>query len=206
VKGSLVASFLGVDLLLALTPGADWAYVIAAGVRERVVVPAVAGVVSGYAVHTGLVVAGLAVLVAASPGILTALTAVGAAYLVWLGASVLAHPEQSGSAAARPPVSPARVALRGAATSGLNPKGLLLYLALLPQFIDRTGHWPVAAQAAVLGTAHMAMCSVIYLGVGLLARSVLAARPPAALLITRISGVAMIVLGGLLVLERVLAG
>ncbi|MFF7982089.1 LysE family translocator [Streptomyces sp. NPDC007901] len=67
------------------TPGADWAYVIAAGVRGRSVVRAVAGLMAGYAPHTAPTVAGLAVLLANSPALLTVLTVAGAGYLVWLG-------------------------------------------------------------------------------------------------------------------------
>ncbi|MFE9366537.1 hypothetical protein ACFYNN_27885 [Streptomyces sp. NPDC006978] len=63
--------------------------------------------------------------------------------------------------------------LRGAGVSGLNPKALLL-------------------------TA----CAVVYLAVGLLARTVLGTRPGAARAVTRISGVMMIAIGGLLLLER----
>ena len=42
-----VAAFLVVDVLLVLTPGADWAYAITAGLADRPVLPAVAGLVTG---------------------------------------------------------------------------------------------------------------------------------------------------------------
>lgn len=45
-----LAAFLAMDLLLVFTPGADWAFAITAGLRDRSVVPAVAGLVAGYAV------------------------------------------------------------------------------------------------------------------------------------------------------------
>jgi threonine/homoserine/homoserine lactone efflux protein len=96
------------------------------------------------------------------------------------------------------------VAARGAATSGLNPKGLLLFVAILPQFVDRHGGLPVAVQIGVLGAIHMGNCGVAYLGVGTLARNLLTKRPGAAHTITRAAGAAMIVLGTLLVLERAL--
>ena len=50
-SGTLL-SFLALDLLLVCVPGADWAYVIANGVRGRSVGRAVAGLVAGYALHT----------------------------------------------------------------------------------------------------------------------------------------------------------
>ncbi|WP_367322428.1 LysE family translocator [Streptomyces sp. HUAS ZL42] len=200
-SGTLI-SFLAVDLLLVCVPGADWAYVIAAGLRGRSVGAAVAGLVAGYALHTVLAVAGLAVLVAGSPGLLTALTVAGAGYLVWLGWGVLRRPgaPQAGEAVAS---GGARVFLRGATISGLNPKGLLLYLSVLPQFLSVAGaHLPVAAQTAAMGLLHMVCCAAVYLAVGVGARAVLHARPVAARAVTRTSGAAMLGIGAVLLVER----
>jgi threonine/homoserine/homoserine lactone efflux protein len=96
------------------------------------------------------------------------------------------------------------VAARGAATSGLNPKGLLLFVAVLPQFVERHGGLPISAQIGVLGAIHMAGCAIAYLGVGTLAISLLAKRPSAAHIMTRAAGAAMVVLGALLLFERAL--
>ncbi|QIJ63259.1 LysE family translocator [Streptomyces sp. JB150] len=197
-------SFLALDLLLVCVPGADWAYVISAGLRDRSPVPAVAGLVTGYALHTVLAAAGLAVLVAGSPALLTALTVAGAAYLVWLGWGVLRRPAVPGAAdPAGPPTGRRRTFLRGATISGLNPKGLLLYLSLLPQFLTLEGHHlPVPVQTTALGLLHMACCAAVYLTVGLLARAVLGARPAAARAVTRTSGAAMLGIGAFLLLQR----
>lgn len=199
-----LAAFLAVDLLLVCTPGADWAHAITAGLRNRSVLPAVAGLVAGYAGYTVLAVAGLAVLVASSASLLTALTALGACYLMWLGWKVLARPDNP--CAATDPIAASRrqAALKGAGVSGLNPKALLLYFALFPQFIHPGTGWPVAAQTAVLGTLHMANCAVVYLTVGVLARMVLKARPAASRAVTRLSGAMMIVIGGVLLAERLI--
>ncbi|MEU9412471.1 LysE family translocator [Streptomyces sp. NPDC048281] len=197
----LLLSFLAVDLLLVCVPGADWAYVIAAGVRDRSVPRAVAGLITGYALHTALAVAGLSLLVARSPGLLTALTVAGAGYLLWLGWGVLrrpAVPQEAEEEAAGP-----QGFWRGSAISGLNPKALLLYLSVLPQFLVTTGaHLPVAAQTAVLGALHMAACAAVYLAVGTLSRALLTARPRAARAVTRTSGAAMLGIGALLLGER----
>jgi threonine/homoserine/homoserine lactone efflux protein len=96
------------------------------------------------------------------------------------------------------------VAARGAATSSLNPKGLLLFVAVLPQFVDRRVGLPVAVQIGVLGAIHMGNCAIGYLGVGTLARNVLTSRPTAAHAVTRAAGAAMIVLGTSLLLDRAL--
>ncbi|MEU3890411.1 LysE family translocator [Streptomyces sp. NPDC029041] len=203
-----LAAFLAVDLLLVFTPGADWAYAITAGLRDRSVVPAVAGLVAGYAGYTLLAVAGLVVIVASSATLLTGLTVAGACYLVWLGWGVLRQPAALTAPAAAVDAegtSRARVLLRGIGISGLNPKALLLYFSLFPQFIDPAGAWPVAGQTGLLGSLHMTACAVVYLTVGVLARTVLRTRPSAARAVTRASGAMMIAIGGLLLVER-LAG
>ncbi|MFI6037423.1 LysE family translocator [Streptomyces sp. NPDC051315] len=204
-SGTLI-SFLVVDLLLVCVPGADWAYVIAAGLRGRSVGAAVGGLVSGYALHTALAAAGLAVLVAGSPALLTALTVAGAAYLVWLGWGVLRRPAvpEAGEAVEEGRV---RVFLRGATISGLNPKGLLLYLSVLPQFlVTRDARLPVPAQTAALGLLHMACCAAVYLTVGVAARALLGARPAAARAVTRTSGAAMLGIGAFLLVQRLALG
>ena len=82
--GSVLA-FWSVAFLLIAVPGADWAFTISAGLRGRSVLPAVGGLVTGYAAVTIVVAAGVGALVASSPGLLAGLTLVGGAYLVWHG-------------------------------------------------------------------------------------------------------------------------
>ncbi|MFG2886889.1 LysE family translocator [Streptomyces sp. NPDC048297] len=262
MDSGLLFSFLAVDLLLVCVPGADWAYVITTTLRGHSIPRAVAGLVSGYALHTALATAGLAILVAGSPKLLTALTVAGAGYLLWLGWGVLRRPgvpgvgagadaagapeetpdgaltapgavlaapgaalaapgaanEISGAALATPGAAhkasdlgaaheasgaDARLFLRGATISGLNPKGLLLYLSVLPQFLTLHGtHLPVPAQTAALGLLHMACCAAVYLTVGTLSRALLSARPAAARAVTRTSGAAMLGVGAVLLVER----
>ncbi|MFF5548733.1 LysE family translocator [Streptomyces olivaceoviridis] len=201
MDSGLLFSFLVVDLLLVCVPGADWAYVIATALRGGSVMRAVAGLVCGYALHTALATAGLAVLVAGSPRLLTALTVAGAGYLLWLGWGVLRHPAVPDTDTTATPDG--RLFSRGATISGLNPKGLLLYLSVLPQFLTLRGaHLPVPAQTAALGLLHMACCAAVYLTVGTLARTLLRARPTAARAVTRTSGAAMLGIGALLLVER----
>ncbi|GAA5229186.1 LysE family translocator [Paeniglutamicibacter antarcticus] len=91
---------------------------------------------------------------------------------------------------------------RGLGTSGTNPKALLLYLALIPQFIHAEASFSVPVQTAILGTSHMVLSIFIYTGVALGARALLRQRPTAARFITLASGVIMIGLGLLLVIEQ----
>ena len=76
-----LAAFWAVSFLLVLVPGPDWAYAIASGLRDRSVLPAVAGLLAGYAALTAVVAAGLAAVIARSPLVLTGLTTFGAVYL-----------------------------------------------------------------------------------------------------------------------------
>ncbi|MCE3554363.1 LysE family transporter [Pseudonocardia sp. RS11V-5] len=126
--------------------------------------------------------------------------------MVWLGfttvlrpATPYAHATASGATE-----SWGRQAVRGFGTSGLNPKVLLLFLALLPQFTDPTTGWPVAAQILLLGLVHLTSCAVVYTGVGTGARAVLRARPAAARIVSRVSGAVMITLGVALTVEQLI--
>jgi threonine/homoserine/homoserine lactone efflux protein len=199
-----VAAFWAVSLLLVLVPGADWAYAIAAGLRDQSVLPAVAGLLAGYAGLTAVVAAGVAALIARSPLVLAAATTLGAVYLLWLGITTLALPPAPVAALDQGSQPWARRAAKGAGVSGLNPKALLLFLALLPQFITRGAAWPLAAQIALLGLVHTANCAVVYTSVGTTARRVLRTRPAAARAVTRCSGAAMIAIAVLLLAERLL--
>ncbi|WP_378738551.1 LysE family translocator [Nocardia brasiliensis] len=198
-----IAAFWTVSILLILVPGADWAYAIAAGLRERSVLPAVGGLLLGYVALTAVVAAGVAAVVDRNPVVLTALTVFGGLYLMWLGGTTLAAPSAPATLPEETNPSPwGASVLRGIGISGLNPKAILLFLALLPQFTDRTGSWPLAAQIGTLGLIHTASCAAIYLCVGVLARTVLRARPTAARIVTRASGIAMLIIGALLLVER----
>ena len=204
-----VFAFWAVCLLLIVVPGADWAFVISTGLRGRSVVPAVGGLVLGYAVLTAVVAAGVGTLVARQPVLLTALTVAGGGYLTWRGAVTLARPAPALSPAPAPggaataPAGPTLV--RGLGVSGLNPKGLLLFLALLPQFADRHGSWPLPGQLALLGVVFTLTCGAFYLGLGSVVRAVLLPRPWTARAVARLSGAAMIVIGAVLLAERFLA-
>jgi threonine/homoserine/homoserine lactone efflux protein len=131
---------------------------------------------------------------------------------------VLAPAETPSAATERAPAgTPPRASARAAATtkratlvkgvgvSGLNPKGLLLFLALLPQFTSPRWSWPLALQLGFLGLIFMLSCGSFYLCVGTFARKALHTRPTVARVITRLSGAAMIVIGTLLLVERLVA-
>ncbi|HRN62169.1 MAG TPA: LysE family translocator [Gammaproteobacteria bacterium] len=195
-------AFWAVSILFVITPGVDWAYSIAAGMRERAVPPAVGGLLLGHLVATLVVAAGVGALVAGSPVAMTVLTFVGSAYLLWLGVGLLRRPPVPGVAEEQGAASGWSWLVRGACVSGLNPKVFLLFLALLPQFVDPAGTWPVPAQLVALGLVHVLSCAVVYLLVGYGSGALLRTRPQAARIVGRVSGAAMIVIAVILVAGR----
>jgi len=217
MAASSIAAFWVVSSLLIMVPGADWAYTIGAGLRGHSVIPAVGGIVLGYAAMTIVVAAGVGALVARSSAMLDALTIVGGLYLMWHGAATLARPSAPGATRSAPAgngapareSTPARTSqatlLRGIGVSALNPKGLLLFLALLPQFTSPHGRWPLAVQLGVLGVVFVLSCGTFYLCLGSVARKTLHARPAAARVVTRFSGAAMFIIGALLLADRLIA-
>lgn len=197
-----LAAFWAVSFLFVITPGVDWAYAISAGLHGRRVIPAVAGMVSGHLAATLIVVAGVGGIVARMPVIMTLLTLVGAVYLLWLGANLLAAPAAPIRGTEGDAGSSFKWYVKGFSVSGLNPKVFLLFLALLPQFSDPHSAWSVPMQLIFLGIIHMLSCGAVYLVVGFCAKALLGARPNAASVINRLSGVVMMVIAITLIAER----
>ena len=189
---SLLSAFWAVSLLFVITPGADWAYAISAGMRGRWVMPAVAGMLSGHLLATLVVAAGVGSLLAGHPLAMTLLTLAGCAYLLWLGGNLLLSPAAPEAAQASVGEAGSRWAFKGFCVSGLNPKVFLLFLALLPQFTDPHSSWPVPLQILLLGLVHLCSSLVIYSLVGYGAKAVLSSRPGAARWVGRVSGMAMV--------------
>ncbi|MFC8525398.1 LysE family translocator [Pseudarthrobacter sp. NPDC057230] len=205
----LFLAFLVVAAALACTPGVDWAYTIAAGLRQRSFVPAVAGLCGGYVLHTVLLVAGLAAVLAGMPGVLGWITLAGAGYLLWLGVGTLRSwrgasfsADAPGAAGTQAAGTQLRTFLQGMGTSGINPKGLLFYVALIPQFVSSEASLPVPVQSGLLGMTFVALAGLVYTVVALLSRSLLQSRPGAARAVTLASGIIMVALGAVLLGEQ----
>jgi len=203
---SIIIAFWGVALLFIITPGADWAYIISAGVSGRFLTPAIAGLIGGHFIAAIVVAAGVGALVASTPAALSALIIAGAAYLLWLGIGILRHPSVPQASHNRATHSWGQWVLKGLFTSGLNSKVFLLFLALLPQFTDPHARWPVPVQMIVLGLVHLVTCSIIYTILGNCSRAALQTRPHAARLVSQISGGLMIVIAILLLAEQFYTG
>ena len=91
---------------------------------------------------------------------------------------------------------------KGLLTSGTNPKALLLYVALIPQFLDSAQPMPMTVQTAILGLGHFVVSIAVYFSVAKAARVLLRSRPVAARMVTFGSGIIMIGLALGLIYEQ----
>jgi threonine/homoserine/homoserine lactone efflux protein len=208
MAASAVLAFWGVALLLIAVPGPDWAFILSIAVRGHALPVAIAGLVVGYTAMTLVVAGGVGALVAGTPAALTGLTAVGGLYLIWLGLRTLSKPAAQIThplaTVAIAPRAASAILAQGIGVSGLNPKGLLVFIALLPQFTDTHWAWPLAAQMTLLGLVFTLTCAAFYSGIGLFARTVLQGHPGAARIVSRVSGVGMLLVGVSLLIEQFL--
>lgn len=135
------AAALGVAMIafgMVVTPGPNMMYLVSRSITQgrRAGFVSLAGVVTGFTVYLFLTSIGLAVLFVTVPALFIAVKLAGAAYLLWLaigmlrGRRSLFHPAEDDRHSNR------RLFAMGFATCMLNPKIALLYVALLPQFLD----------------------------------------------------------------------
>jgi threonine/homoserine/homoserine lactone efflux protein len=157
-----LVEFLLTVYVLILIPGPSVLFVVSRGVAlgRRAALATVAGNASGFALQLTLVAIGVGSLVARSDAVFTALKLAGAAYLVFLGVKNIRERKTLAAlfAPATPPApkSLGRIVREGFLVGATNPKGVIIFTAVLPQFIDRSqGH--VTAQLAVLGAICIAI-------------------------------------------------
>ena len=188
---------------LCLTPGIDTVYILTrtmAGGRREGLASAL-GINTGLVVHTILVAAGLSLVLAASPVAFGAVKVAGAAYLAVMGVrsilsggSSFSVGEKDGEAA---PGSARRTYAQGVLTNVLNPKIILFFLALLPQFVATpNGYGPVPFLA--LGLTYVVLSTLWTVVIVLIASpfSKLLTRSPRAGRVTSVvSGLVYIALG-----------
>ena len=209
-----LARFLPVALAIMLAPGPDFAIVT----RQTLVhgrhhgLFTSFGVSAGLLVHTAAAVLGLSAVLAASATLFTALKLAGAAYLVSMGVRAIwkarkpgAEVGMQGEPAPVESIEPLAVAFRqGALTNVLNPKVAIMFLSLLPQFVDPGSSVPLALQTSalaalfiVLNQLYFALYTGILSNVGDVMR-----RDSVKRWLDRISGVVFIALGLRVAVER----
>jgi threonine/homoserine/homoserine lactone efflux protein len=155
--------FLLTVYVLILIPGPSVLFVVSRGVSlgRRAALATVAGNAGGFAVQLALVSIGVGSIVARSDAVFTALKLVGAAYLAFLGVRNIRDRKKLARMFSPANADPKRlrtIAREGFFVGATNPKGVIIFTAVLPQFIDRAqGH--VTIQLLLLG----AICIVIAL-------------------------------------------
>jgi threonine/homoserine/homoserine lactone efflux protein len=155
-------------LPLVAIPGPDMLLCIAQGLSRGSsgVWRAVNGITLGYLAHAVLAAVGLAALLTASPTLFETVRWIGIAYLLWIAVGMLRAALFPTGRLTLPEARPLSL-WRGFLTSFLNPKGLFVYLSIVPQFIDPAGN--AAVQAFALSVTNAALCYVVYATVGLVA-------------------------------------
>jgi homoserine/homoserine lactone efflux protein len=119
----------GPNGLLALTHGAIYG--------SRKTIATILGGSLGFATVIGLSMFGIGALLAASAQLLIVMKFVGGAYLIWLGIQVWRSPSLGESkATVSTNVSSFSLFRQGALAALTNPKGILFFVAFLPQFIE----------------------------------------------------------------------
>ncbi|MDA0632049.1 LysE family translocator [Nonomuraea sp. MCN248] len=174
IEQSAVLGVVAIALGMVLSPGPNMMYLVSRSISQgrRAGIISLAGVAAGFLVYLVGANLGLAVLFAAVPELLTAIRIAGALYLLWLawktvkpgGASVFAVQDV-------PADSPRRLFAMGLMTNLLNPKIAILYVSVIPQFVD-LGRGDVLLQGILLGGCQIAVAVSVNLAIVLAAGAV----------------------------------
>ena len=163
ITAAALLGMAGVALGLVLTPGPNMIYLVSRSVTQgrRPGFVSLLGVAAGFLVYLAAATAGLATLFVAVPAAYTALKLAGAGYLLYLAWQALRPGATSVFAVRELPADPARrLFLMGLLTNLLNPKIAVLYVSLLPQFVD-PARGSVAGQSLLLGLTQIAVALTV---------------------------------------------
>lgn len=180
-SSSLIA-FALICLGMVLTPGPNMIYLVSRSICQGPAAGLVSlgGVALGFVFYMLMSALGITVLVMAVPFAYDALKFAGAAYLLWLAWQAV-RPGGRSPFQVRdlPKDSPRKLFMMGLVTNLLNPKAAVLYLSLLPQFVD-PALGSVLLQSVVLGASQIAISVTVNAMIALMAGSIalfLAGRP-----------------------------
>lgn len=120
---------------------------------------ATVGVCLGYLVHSVLVALGIAAIIVSFPILFETIRWLGIAYLLFLAFSLIKSVFNTQKLAIEKK-NTAKSIQKGFFTALLNPKGMLIYFAILPQFIDKTGNTVI--QGLILSFIFIGLCFVVY--------------------------------------------
>jgi threonine/homoserine/homoserine lactone efflux protein len=179
---STLLGFALVSLGIVLTPGPNMIYLISRSLTQGPAagIVSLGGVALGFVFYMLCAAFGITALLFAVPYAYDALRFSGAAYLLWLAWQAVKPNGRSPFQVKKLQIdSPRKLFAMGFVTNLLNPKIAMLYLALLPQFIDPTAG-SVLTQSVVLGAIQIAISVSVNAMIALAAGSIalfLAQRP-----------------------------
>ncbi|MEU6414213.1 LysE family translocator [Microbispora sp. NPDC046933] len=174
VEPKAVLGVVSVALGMVLSPGPNMMYLVSRSISQgrRAGIISLSGVVAGFLVYLTATNLGLAALFAAAPQVLTAIRLAGAGYLIWLAWKTIGPGGVSVFAVRDVPHDPPRrLFAMGLMTNLLNPKIAILYVSVIPQFVD-IGAGNMLAQGVVLGLFQIAVAVTVNLSIVLAAGSV----------------------------------
>ncbi|MBJ2217672.1 LysE family translocator [Pseudomonas sp. MF7453] len=144
-----------ISLGMVLTPGPNMIYLISRSICQGRTAGLISlgGVALGFVIYMVCAALGITALVMAVPLAYDVLRFGGALYLVYLAWQAVKPGGRSPfQVRDLPKDSPRKLFTMGVVTNLLNPKVAVMYLSLLPQFIDPNGHGSVLVQSLVLGS------------------------------------------------------
>jgi homoserine/homoserine lactone efflux protein len=191
--------FAATEFLLSLSPGPAVLLVISQGMKRGFGAASrgAAGILSGNALYFALSAAGLGALLLASRRLFTVFEVAGAAYLIVLGATMLFRQSLVDDKTTAPTWR-GDAFLQGLLTQLSNPKAIVFFTALLPQFVNPRA--PVAVQFLILGATSISVELPVLLMYGYLADRGSARYARHSVLVDRIAGGCLIIAGAKLLL------
>lgn len=171
-----LAAFGLIALGMVLTPGPNMIYLISRSICQgrAAGLISLSGVALGFVFYMLCAAFGITVLVLAVPYAYDALRFGGALYLLYLAWQAVKPGGRSPfEVRDLPKDSPRRLFAMGLATNLLNPKAAVLYLSLLPQFIDPM-HGSVLRQSLALGTTQIVISVCVNATIAIMAGSIAA--------------------------------
>ncbi|WP_457582609.1 LysE family translocator [Ensifer canadensis] len=188
---------------IIIVPGMDMIFVLANSLTggRASGLSATAGIMAGGVLHTLYAALGVSVILHLVPQLFNVLLIGGAAYIAWIGFSLIRSSITIGGIDGGGRLSRWASFRQGALTSLMNPKAYLFMLAVYPQFL-KPQFGPVWSQAAVMALMIAATQLAVYGGLALAAgrgRDFLVGSPGATVLIGRVAGLVLVLVAALTV-------